>query len=36
MANKAQDKAVAALLDDLTKQAFCHPETGAKIVYSLV
>lgn len=36
MANKAQDKAVAALLDDLTKQAFCHPETGAKMIYTLV
>jgi hypothetical protein len=36
MANKAQDKAVAALLDDLTQQAFCHPETGAKMIYSLV
>ena len=36
MANKAQDTAVAALLDDLTQQAFCHPETGAKMIYSLV
>jgi hypothetical protein len=36
MANPAQDKAVAALLDDLTKQAFCHPETGAKMIYTLV
>jgi hypothetical protein len=36
MANKAQNKAVAALLDDLTKQAFCHPETGAKMLYTLV
>lgn len=35
MANKMQDKAVAALLDDLTKQAFCHPETGAKMIYTL-
>lgn len=36
MANPAQDKAVAALLDDLSKQAFCHPETGAKMIYTLV
>lgn len=36
MANPAQDKAVAALLDELTQQAFCHPETGAKMVYTLV
>ena len=36
MANPAQDKAVAALLDDLTTQAFCHPETGAKMIYTLV
>jgi hypothetical protein len=36
MANRAQDKAVAALLDDLTKESFCHPETGAKMIYSLV
>jgi hypothetical protein len=27
-ANPGQDKAVAALLGDLSKQAFCHPETG--------
>jgi hypothetical protein len=36
MANPAQNKAVAALLDDLTEQAFCHPETGAKMMYALV
>ena len=36
MANPAHDKAVAALLDDLTLQAFCHPETGAKMIYALV
>jgi hypothetical protein len=35
MANPAQNKAVAALLDDLTKQAFSHPETGAKMIYTL-
>lgn len=36
MANPLQDKAVAALLDDLTQQAFCHPETGARMIYTLV
>lgn len=35
-ANPAQNKAVAKLLDDLTEQAFCHPETGAKMIYTLV
>ena len=36
MANPAQDKAVAGLLDELTRQGFCHPETGAKMIYALV
>jgi hypothetical protein len=36
MANPAQNKAVAALLDDLNEQAFCHPETGATMIYALV
>jgi hypothetical protein len=36
MANPAQDKAVAGLLDELTQQGFCHPETGAKMIYTLV
>jgi len=36
MANPAHDKAVAALLDDLNQQAFCHPETGAQMIYALV
>jgi len=36
MANPAQDKAIARLLDELTQQAFCHPETGARMVYTLV
>ena len=36
LANPAQNKAVAALLDDLTEQAFCHPETGARMIYALV
>jgi len=36
MASPAHDKAIAALLDDLTKLEFCHPETGAKMIFCLV
>lgn len=36
MANPAHDKAVAALLHELTEQQFRHPETGAKMIYTLV
>ncbi len=36
MATPAHDKAIAALLHDLTSLEFCHPETGAKMLYSLV
>ncbi len=36
MANPAQNKAVAALLHDLNEQAFCHPETAARMIYALV
>jgi len=36
MANPSHDKAVTALLNDLTLQGFCHPETGAKMIYTLV
>ena len=36
MANPSHDKAVAALLNELTLQGFCHPETGAKMIYTLV
>ncbi len=36
MANPAHDRAIAALLKDLTKQAFCHPETGSRMIYTLV
>ena len=36
MAHSSHDKAVAALLNELTPQGFCHPETGAKMIYSLV
>jgi hypothetical protein len=36
MAAPVHDKAIAALLKDLTTLGFRHPETGAKIIYSLV
>jgi transposase len=36
MAAPAHDKAIAALLEDLTKLEFRHPETRAKIIYALV
>ena len=36
MATVAHDKAIAALLEDLNTLGFCHPETGAKMVYTLV
>jgi transposase-like protein len=36
MANPMHDRAVAALLHDLTELQFCHPETGAKMIYALV
>lgn len=36
MASPAHDKAIAALLQELTNQNFCHPETGAKMIYALV
>jgi hypothetical protein len=36
MANPAHDKAIAALLEELTQLEFCHPETGAKMIYTLV
>jgi len=36
MAAPVHDKAIAALLEDLTTLGFRHPETGAKIIYSLV
>lgn len=35
MANPAHDKAIAALLEDLTREEFTHPETGAKMIYTL-
>jgi hypothetical protein len=36
MAIPAHDKAIAALLEELTELNFCHPETGAKMIYALV
>jgi prepilin-type processing-associated H-X9-DG protein len=36
MAAPVHDKAIAALLEDLTTLEFRHPETGAKVIYSLV
>jgi len=36
MACPAHDKAISALLDELTQLEFCHPETGAKLIYTLV
>lgn len=36
MANPSHDKAIAALLNDLNQQNFCHPETGARMIYALV
>ena len=36
MANPCHDKAVTDLLNELTLQGFCHPETGAKMIYTLV
>jgi len=36
MASPVHDRAIAKLLEELTKQEFCHPETGAKMIYSLV
>jgi len=35
MACPAHDKAIAALLDDLTGEAFLHPETGMRMIYKL-
>ena len=35
MASPVHDKAIAGLLEELTKQEFQYPETGAKMVYAL-
>ncbi len=36
MASPVHDRAIAVLLEELTKQNFCHPETGARMIYELV
>ena len=36
MASPVHDRAIAALLDELTQQEFHHPETGAKMKFMLV
>jgi hypothetical protein len=36
MASPPHDKAVAALLDELNRLNFCHPETGARTIYALL
>jgi hypothetical protein len=36
MASPAHDKAIGALLADLTQAAFRHPETGMRMIYELV
>jgi hypothetical protein len=35
MATPAHDKAMTALLDELTQASFCHPETGSRLIYEL-
>jgi hypothetical protein len=36
MASPVHDRAIAALLDELNQLEFHHPETGARMIYSLV
>ena len=36
MANPVNDRAVAALLEEVNQLKFCHPETGDQLIYSLV
>jgi hypothetical protein len=36
MASPAHDRAIAALLEELTLQDFPHPETGARMTFTLV
>jgi hypothetical protein len=36
MACPAHDKAIGTLLAELTQAAFCHPETGSRLIYELV
>ena len=35
MASPAHDKAIGALLSELNQTAFCHPETGMRMIYEL-
>jgi hypothetical protein len=35
MASPAHDQAVSVLLTELTRDAFCHPETGTRLIYEL-
>lgn len=35
MACPAHDKAISALLEELTSLSFCHPETGLRMIYTL-
>jgi transposase-like protein len=36
MANPVHDRAISALLEELTQQGFQHPETGQRMIYTLV
>lgn len=36
MSSPVQDRAVAGLLQDLTLEKFCHPETGMRMIFELV
>jgi DNA-binding CsgD family transcriptional regulator len=36
MASPVHDRAIAALLQELTHAGFCHPATGARMIYTLV
>jgi hypothetical protein len=36
MASPVHDRAIAALLDELNQLQFCHPETGDRLIYTLV
>ena len=36
MTSPVHDRAIAALLEELTRQEFQHPETGAKMIFALV
>ncbi|MBF0548031.1 MAG: hypothetical protein HQM08_26575 [Candidatus Riflebacteria bacterium] len=36
MACSAHDKAIEALLNELTKEEFLHPETNAKMIFKLI